>query len=75
MTPNVKWIRVQLFPYWPPGDYYIDNVTLTEVDSAADAAQAEKERFAKDEQLKKNKAIRDATEKAERAEAEAAKKK
>jgi hypothetical protein len=32
MTPNVKWVRVLLLPYWPPGVYYIDNVRLTEVE-------------------------------------------
>ena len=65
-TPAVKWVRVQLFPYWPPGEYFIDNVTLTEVDSATDAAQAEKERLVKEERAKSNKAIRDAAEKADR---------
>jgi hypothetical protein len=29
--PNgVKWVRVLLFPFWPPGEYYVDNVCLTE---------------------------------------------
>ncbi|NQU10263.1 hypothetical protein HQ590_05710 [bacterium] len=29
-TPNVRWVRVLLLPYWPPATYYIDNVRLTE---------------------------------------------
>ncbi len=32
VTPNVKWVRVLLLPYWPPATYYIDNVRLTEVE-------------------------------------------
>ncbi len=27
-TPRVKWIRVMLFAYWPPGVYYFDNVVV-----------------------------------------------
>jgi hypothetical protein len=30
VTPNVKYVRVLLFPFWPPGVYYVDNVRLTE---------------------------------------------
>lgn len=66
VTPTVKWVRIQLFPYWPPGDYYIDNVSLVEVDAATDAAQADQERIVKEERAKKVKAIRDAAEKAEK---------
>jgi hypothetical protein len=30
--PNgVKFVRVQLFPFWPPGEYYVDNVKLVEL--------------------------------------------
>jgi hypothetical protein len=32
MTPNVKFVRVLILPYWPPGVSYIDNVRLTEVE-------------------------------------------
>ncbi|MGE3405831.1 MAG: hypothetical protein AB7I37_03390 [Pirellulales bacterium] len=32
-TPNVKHLRVMLYPYWPPGVYYIDNVRLVEYDA------------------------------------------
>lgn len=60
VTPNVKWVRIQLFPYWPPGIYHIDNVSLTEVDPAADQAQAAKEQQAKDDKAAKIKAISDA---------------
>ena len=31
-TPNVKYVRVMLYPYWPPGPIYIDNVRLFEYD-------------------------------------------
>jgi hypothetical protein len=30
--PNgVKYVRVLLYPYWPPGEYYVDNVKLVEL--------------------------------------------
>jgi hypothetical protein len=29
-TPEVRWMRVFLLPYWPPGTYYVDNVRVTE---------------------------------------------
>jgi hypothetical protein len=30
--PNgVKYIRVLLYPFWPPGDYYVDNVKVVEL--------------------------------------------
>jgi hypothetical protein len=32
MTPKVKFVRVLILPYWPPGVTYIDNVRLTEYD-------------------------------------------
>ena len=28
-TPNVKFVRVLLYPFWPPGEYFVDNVRLT----------------------------------------------
>ena len=31
-TPNVKWGRIVILPTWPPGEYYIDNVKLTEIE-------------------------------------------
>lgn len=31
-TPNVRYVRLLLFPYWPPGEYRVDNVRLTEYD-------------------------------------------
>jgi hypothetical protein len=31
-TPDVKYVRIMLYPYWPPGEYYIDNVNLVEYD-------------------------------------------
>ena len=30
-TPNVRYIRVVLLPYWPPATYYVDNVKLLEL--------------------------------------------
>ena len=32
-TPDVKYVRVLLLPYWPPGEYFVDNVRLVEYDS------------------------------------------
>lgn len=29
-TPSVRFVRVMLYAYWPPGVYYADNVKLTE---------------------------------------------
>lgn len=29
---NVRWVRVMLYPYWPPDSYYVDNVRLVEVE-------------------------------------------
>lgn len=31
VTPEVKYVRVLVLPFWPPGEYYLDNVRLTEV--------------------------------------------
>ena len=31
-TPTVKFVRVLLYPYWPPGEYFVDNVKLVEYD-------------------------------------------
>jgi hypothetical protein len=31
-TPKVKWVRVLLYPFWPPGKYFVDNVRLVEYD-------------------------------------------
>jgi hypothetical protein len=31
VTPTVKWVRILVLPFWPPGEYYIDNVRLVEV--------------------------------------------
>jgi len=29
-TPSVRYVRVLVLPFWPPGEYYIDNVCLFE---------------------------------------------
>lgn len=42
-TPAVEHIRVMLMAYWPPGVYYWDNVSITEVPEA-EAAQIRAER-------------------------------
>lgn len=31
VTPTVKWVRILILPFWPPGEYYVDNVRLVEV--------------------------------------------
>jgi hypothetical protein len=31
VTPDVKYCRILLLPFWPPGEYYVDNVRLVEV--------------------------------------------
>ena len=31
-TPTVKFVRVLLYPFWPPGEYFVDNVKLVEFD-------------------------------------------
>jgi hypothetical protein len=33
-TPNVRYVRVLLLPYWPPGTYCVDNVKLVEYSDA-----------------------------------------
>jgi hypothetical protein len=32
VTPKVRFVRVLILPYWPPGIAYVDNVRLTEVE-------------------------------------------
>lgn len=34
LTENVRFIRITLYPYWPPGDYWYDNVRVIEVSPA-----------------------------------------
>ena len=33
MTPKVRYVRVLIYPFWPPGIYYVDNVKLVEYKS------------------------------------------
>ena len=28
LPKNVQWLRIDIYPYWPPGTYYYDNVHL-----------------------------------------------
>jgi hypothetical protein len=37
---GVKWARVLIFPFWPPGVYYVDNVRVVEVEDAKGAEPA-----------------------------------
>lgn len=30
--PDIRYVRVMIYPLWPPGDYYVDNVKLVEVE-------------------------------------------
>ncbi len=32
ITENVRWVRIMIYPYWPPGQYWFDNVRVVEVD-------------------------------------------
>jgi hypothetical protein len=32
-TPTVRYVRVLIYPFWPPATYYVDNVRLTEYGS------------------------------------------
>jgi hypothetical protein len=41
-TPDVKWVRVIIFAYWPPGTYYFDNVKLVPVAAAPKAPEQPK---------------------------------
>jgi hypothetical protein len=34
-TPSVRYVRVLLYPFWPPGEYRVDNVRLTEYEEPA----------------------------------------
>jgi hypothetical protein len=32
VTPSVRFVRVMILPTWPPGEYFVDNVKLVEVE-------------------------------------------
>jgi hypothetical protein len=36
VTPTVRFVRVLILPTWPPGEYYLDNVRLTEIEDKPD---------------------------------------
>lgn len=38
-TPTVRYVRVLLYPFWPPGEYYVDNVRLVEYDPEIHGAE------------------------------------
>ncbi len=35
VTPHVRYVRVMIYPFWPPGAYSVDNVRLTEYEEPA----------------------------------------
>jgi hypothetical protein len=35
----VKYVRVLLYPFWPPGEYFVDNVRLVEYDPEVHGAE------------------------------------
>jgi hypothetical protein len=35
-TPNVRYVRVMLYPFWPPDVYRVDNVRLVEISNGED---------------------------------------
>ena len=39
ITEDVRYIRIQLYPYWPRGDYWFDNVRVVEVEPDPDQAR------------------------------------
>lgn len=39
LTENVRYIRIMLYPYWPPGEYWYDNIRVYEVDPAPDSGK------------------------------------
>lgn len=54
ITEDVRWIRIMLYPYWPPGVYEYDNVRVYQVDPSetrnrreGDAADVEEGRIIK----------------------------
>ena len=32
ITEDVRWIRITLYPYWPPGRYWYDNIRVVEME-------------------------------------------
>jgi hypothetical protein len=43
LTEDVRYIRIMLYPYWPPGDYWFDNIRVVEVSPAAAHGRPEAE--------------------------------
>ena len=41
ITEDVRYIRIQIYPYWPRGDYWFDNVHVVEVEPDAEQASPE----------------------------------
>ena len=55
ITKDVRYIRIMIYPYWPCGEYWYDNVKVVEVD--ADAEQALPSR-ATDQDFKESKVVK-----------------
>ena len=53
--PCVRWIRINLFPYWPPGTYYFDNVKFEPVSEKLLPAERPFEKQKSQRTLKKKK--------------------
>jgi hypothetical protein len=44
LTENVRFLRIQIYPYWPPGVYWFDNVRVYEAeDDRAPAPELDKD--------------------------------
>lgn len=39
LTENVRYLRIMLYPYWPPGEYWYDNIRVYEVEPDPDQAR------------------------------------
>ena len=40
ITRRVRWVRVMLYPYWPRGEYWFDNVRVVRVDPGTDRKES-----------------------------------
>lgn len=41
ITEDVRWVRIMIYPFWPPGAYWYDNVRVVEVEPEALQAKPE----------------------------------
>lgn len=54
ITENVKYIRICIYPYWPPGEYWFDNIRVYNVTSDPNQAKPN----AKEADLEEGKIVR-----------------